>query len=282
MVLSVKHEEVSPALAHSYLAKSAGNRQLNSDYVLSLAVAMESGKWDADASEIVFDEDGAMVDGHHRLHAIVAYGKPVRLLVKRGVSKSARGVIDTGRTRTIRDLFVMFRSGSDYLSVRKAALVCCVSLIVPGRGPSIRTLDAYDSWMRQFKEGIDAAVEIGRAGGSAGSHLRLGPVAGAFAFAHKMNPKKVEAFMLKVRDGVELSRAEPAYTLRALLLNPNQRGGNQGSDRQALSRKVLQATHADIRGREYKKAQAGQEGLDGKAIEKLVGLWTTDTAPGIS
>ena len=292
MAFSVKHEDISPQMAHEYLSKSAGNRHLNSDHVLALAVAMEQGKWDDSASEVVFDEDGSMIDGHHRLHAIVAFGKPVRMLVKRGVSKSARGLIDTGRPRTVRDLFGMFRPEVEYVGQRKASLATCVGLIVPGRPPAIRTLDSFDSWMRQFKDGIDAAVNIARVNAAGGGNaLRLGPVSGAFAFAHKLQPRKVEAFMEKVRDGVGLVLNEPAYTLRALVTqsNTSRIGRTTGGDRTALSKKVLGAIHAEIRGLPYRRAQVGMEGVnyfrtayDGKTIERLVDLWTHEATPSPS
>lgn len=283
-MLTVKHEEISPLQAHAYLAKSVGNRTLNHDYVLSLAVAMESGKWDESASEIVFDEAGALIDGHHRLNAVVTHGGIVRMLVKRGVSKAARGLIDTGRTRNIRDLMMMFRSGETYVNQRKASLTVAVGLLMGGgRPPAIRTLDAYDAWMRQFSEGIEAIVALGALNGR--SPLRLGPVSGAFAFAHKMNPKKVEAFIVKVGDGVGLEMKEPAHTLRSLIFKPGSAKGHRGADRYELSRKVLSALHADIRGLPYRTAQAGRDGLeyfrtayDTKTIKQMVELWTHDVA----
>lgn len=286
MSFSVKVEEISPITAHQYLALSIGNRNLNQDYVLSLAVAMEGGKWNETASEIVFDDSGALIDGHHRLHAVIAFNQPVRMLVKRGVTKDARGLIDTGRTRSTQDLFAMFRPDVGYVTSRKAALTCCISLMVPGRPPSIRTLDAYDSWMRQFKEGIDAAVEVSRsASGGGASPLRLGPVLGAFAFAHKTAPKKVIDFMEKIRDGVQLTAHEPAHTLRTVLYSRTARGSSSTTDRALLTRKVLQALFADLKGRSFTKAQGGNEGLeyfrrayDGQAINRLVNLWTPDSA----
>lgn len=291
MTVTFRHEDISPALAHTYLGQTAGNRPLETkpalDHVLSLAVAMEQGKWDESASELVFDCQGKLIDGHHRLHAVVKYGGTVRMLVKRGVSLATRGLLDTNRVRTIRDMHVMFRGGVEYLSQRKASLITCIGLVVPGRPPNIRTLDAYDSWMRQFKEGIDAAVNIGRVyvrDGSPG--IQTGPVSGAFAFAHKTNPRKVEAFMARVRDGVDLQRDEPAYTLRGLVNAPTRSGlkkNNGGSDRRALARKVLGAIYADLRGTRYGRAQAGEEAqnyfrtaYDTKAIDRLVSLWTHD------
>ncbi len=286
MSFSCKVEEITPAIAHQYLALSIGNRPLNADFVLSCAVTMEAGKWNELASEVVFDEDGTLIDGHHRLHAIIAYGQSVRMLVKRGVAREARGLIDTGRTRSIRDLFTMFRSDVTYVDQRKAALTTCVTLLLPGRPPQLRTFDSFDSWMRQFKEGIDAIIELTSEGGAGTRHMRLGPVSGAFAFAHKLNPSKVSAFAMKVRDGLGLTANEPARTLRALLLSGGRhmRGG-RGADRIVLAKKVLQAIHAELKNRPYAKAQVGNEGLeffraayDTRTIDKLVSLWTPEGA----
>lgn len=280
MAFSVKHEEISPQTAHEYLSKSVGNRKLNTDYVLSLAVAMEQDKWDDSASEIVFDEAGALIDGHHRLHAIVAFDRPVRMLVKRGVSKAARGLIDTGRTRGIADLMTMFRPGSDYVTTRRAALTTCVSLLVGGRRPpAIRTLDHYDTWMRNFRDGIDATVKLIVDMGARPA-FRVGPVLGAFAFAHKLNPSKVEKFITRTIDGVGLTRGEPAYTLRDLLLS-GQPTNRAGVERLRLARKVLNVVYADLKNSPLSKVQDGEKGLihfrtayDGKAIERLTQLWT--------
>ena len=280
MPLTVKHEEVSPQLAHQYLGMSSGNRSINADSVLSLAVAMETGRWDADASELVFDDSGALVDGHHRLHAVAAYDKPVRMLVKRGVSKSARGVIDTGRSRNIADLFNMYRPDSgQYITQKKSALASCIELLVPGRPPVIRTLDAFDAWMRQFHEGIAAVFAI--VSKAEARQFRKGPITGAFAFAHKINPRKVEAFLVRMVEGVNLRKNEPALTLRSFLSSSTPTGRRAVAERRVASRKVLSAIHAELRGLDYGKVQSGATAVayfrtayDAKATERLVGLWT--------
>ncbi len=291
MALTCKHEEISHATAQKYLGQSAGNRRINNGYVLALAAAMETNKWDPDASEIVFDDSGELVDGHHRLHAVMRSGKTVRMLVKRGVNKAARGFIDTGRTRNIRDLFAMFRPELGYVNNRKSALTVCIGLVTGGSGrpPVVRTLSDYDTWMKQFEEGIDMALRI--VGPKDGSHRAFctGPVLGGFAFAHKSHPKKVEAFLVKSFEGLGLKRGEPATTLRNLLINGGPSISAGGStERQRVSKKVLSAIHADLKGLPWSKAQAGQDGhdyfrkaYDGRAIARLVELWSDEPAPGL-
>lgn len=288
MSFNVKHEEITPSTAQSYLSKSIGNRRLNSDYVLSLAVAMETGKWNAEASEVVFDETGALIDGHHRLHAIVAYEKPVTMLVKRGVSKTARSVIDTGRTRSIADLFTMFRPDSPYINQRRATIVSCVALVSAGEKnpPAIRTLDSFDAWSRVFSPGVDAIIEIVGPMSGAPKGFRTGPVLGAFAFAHKTSPKKVEAFLLRSIEGLGLERNEPATTLRSLMVRG---GGRQsGGDRIRVSRKVLGGIYSSLKGQSWTKAQDGRMALDffrkaydEKQMDKMVDLWALDALPSV-
>jgi hypothetical protein len=282
MSISVKTETITPEKAHANLAKSPGNREINWHYVLSLVVAMEQGKWNSGAEDIVFDEDDAFIDGHHRMHAVIQFGKPVEMLVKRGVTRGTRNVLNTGRPRSIADLFKMTDRDDSYLAQRKASLNTCISLIVPGTPPSLRTLDAYDSWMRQFKEGVDAMIELGRVKGKSAAPFRIGPVSGALAFAYKTAPKKITAFAEAIRDGEMLTVGQPAYTIRTLL--SGRLGRSSGGDRMALSKKVLSAALAELESRSYGKAQAGEEGLTyfrkaydhSRPLEKLVDLWTPE------
>lgn len=73
--MKVQIEEVSPSQATEWLKLSKGNRRINEGYALSLAVAMDQGAWVPEASDVVFDEAGALIDGHHRLTAVGIFGK---------------------------------------------------------------------------------------------------------------------------------------------------------------------------------------------------------------
>lgn len=281
MSFSTKVEEISPTMAHEYLAKSIGNRNLRTTYITALSVAMDLGKWNAEASEIVFDETGALIDGHHRLHAIIMCGKPIRILVKRGVDKAARGVIDTGPTRSVADLFKMFRPTQINVTRRRAALSTCVSLVAPARGqpPSIRTLDSFDAWSRVFAPGLEAIVSLTK---GPGGGMNIGPVVGAFVFAHKTAPEKVEKFFVRTVEGLELKRNEPATTLRNLVFSTH--GRNTGGERLKMSRKTLGAIRAHLRGIAWGKAQDGQEPLeffreayDTAMVKKMVDMWALDS-----
>jgi len=286
MAFSVKHEHITPAMAEAWLKLSAGNRFVNPDHVLAYGVDMEAGRWDADASEIVFDEDGKLIDGHHRLEAVKAVGKTVTMLVKRGVAKSARSVIDTGRSRNVVDIMSMYRPDVKHARQRRSYVGVCAALLVgAGRAPIIKTLGAYDAWLRHFRDGIDWVVSASVSLPTASIHkFRMAPIAGAFAFAHKTNPTKVERFFERCGVGEGLSRDEAAFTIRNHILAGHYQ--HTGGGRAMLAEKVLNAIYADLKGSSLKKSQAGAVGLeffrqvyDTKGIQTLMAPWIGDADP---
>lgn len=291
--MNVKIEEVSPELAKDWLGKSKGNRKLSDNYVLTLAVSMERGKWVPEASEVVFDDAGALIDGHHRLSAVETFGKPVRMAVKRGVPEGARNVIDTGRTRNMTDLLAMYRS-VDHANVRRAGLNVCVDLLVGvGRSsharPMLRTLDDYDAWMRQFREGIDWAIESTMRSGAAGVSTRsfcASPVFGAFAFAYKLNPQGVAQFHKLAILGESLKMGDPALALRNFVLTNygSRPGRGERHDRRLATVKVLSAICAELNGQEVRKLQGNSTALPffraaykGRTVDRIVEPYRPET-----
>jgi hypothetical protein len=75
--------------------------------VQQLAGQIQRGEWQLTHQGIAFDEDGVLIDGQHRLAAIVKAGLTVRLTVAHGVRRTASTVMDTGRKRTGRDALAL-------------------------------------------------------------------------------------------------------------------------------------------------------------------------------
>ena len=68
---------------------------------------MISGKWLFDGQPIRFDSDGFLLDGQHRLNAIVKSGTSQKFLIIKGLQNETFKVMDTGKNR----------NGSDALSI---------------------------------------------------------------------------------------------------------------------------------------------------------------------
>lgn len=100
MKVSCKVETITPAKARQILKGNTHNRPLNEDFVLSLAQAIESGEWKLNGESIIIADDGSVIDGQHRLEAIVLSGKAIASLVARGVDPAAFETVDVGMKRT--------------------------------------------------------------------------------------------------------------------------------------------------------------------------------------
>ncbi|MFC4607129.1 hypothetical protein [Streptomyces maoxianensis] len=105
MRMEVLH--VSPELAADWLTHNTSNRPLSKGTVQQLAAQIQRGEWQLTHQGIAFDEDEVLIDGQHRLAAIVKAGIAVPLTVTHGVPRTAFTVMDTGRKRTGRDTLAL-------------------------------------------------------------------------------------------------------------------------------------------------------------------------------
>jgi len=80
------------------------NRPVKDAHVEWLAGMMKAGKWRLNGESIILDEDGKLLDGQHRLYAIIHSGVTIETWVARGVSRDFFPTIDTGATRTTADV----------------------------------------------------------------------------------------------------------------------------------------------------------------------------------
>lgn len=97
----VSIETITPALAADWLKSNAEyNRKERPKWVQELAASIKDGRWVINGESIIFDEDGFLIDGQHRLSAVVESGIPIRSVVVRDVSRDSFKTIDSGHRRT--------------------------------------------------------------------------------------------------------------------------------------------------------------------------------------
>jgi hypothetical protein len=96
---------ITPKKAEELLVLNANNRHLRDGYVNTLAAEMLAGRWRENTSETIkIAKTGMIIDGQHRLSAVVASGKSIRFLVATGLDERVMDVIDTGLKRTAGDV----------------------------------------------------------------------------------------------------------------------------------------------------------------------------------
>lgn len=101
--LDVSVETITRPMAEAYLATQETNRRINKRIVSRYAADMLAGNWKLHGQGIQFDAAGHLIDGQHRLAAIVECGRAVDMLVVRGADVSVTNVIDVGRKRSAAD-----------------------------------------------------------------------------------------------------------------------------------------------------------------------------------
>ena len=94
-------EVVTPAKALEWLQNAAKNRHITDSVVRRYGADMQAGRWSLNGQGIIFSADGKLLDGRHRLTAIVATECEVQMLVVRGANPEAFQTMDSGRGRTL-------------------------------------------------------------------------------------------------------------------------------------------------------------------------------------
>ena len=96
-------ECISPVMAEYWLTQNMPfNRKVSIELVNRLAEAISNGYWCKNGETIKFNNKNQLIDGQHRLHAIVKSGISVESYVVRGVSdERAFLTIDDGKKRSL-------------------------------------------------------------------------------------------------------------------------------------------------------------------------------------
>lgn len=95
--------KVTPEIAESWLGKNTSNRNIRPRIVTKYAADMKAGKWQMTGEAIKFGQSGRLIDGQHRLLAVISARCTVSMVVACGVEDVAQSVMDTCTTRTAAD-----------------------------------------------------------------------------------------------------------------------------------------------------------------------------------
>ena len=100
-------QDVSPTTAKALLESNPRNRSLRPDYVRQLAGAMARGEWVVNGEAVQIGTDGTLLNGQHRLTAIVESGETVPMLIVRGLPVTTQKTMDVGARRTLSDALAL-------------------------------------------------------------------------------------------------------------------------------------------------------------------------------
>jgi hypothetical protein len=211
--MQVSIETITPQIASAYLATSKGNRGLKSAKTDAYARDMIAGNWQENGESVIFDETGALIDGHHRLTACTKSGVAFRSVVVRNVPMSARKTIDMGASRTVGDALSFHGyKNSNHMS----AVVLALAALKKGR-PRSANLSATEVFdFVQANPLVEQAAVV-----ASRKHLpRSQAICGAIWFVAHTNGEgdKADAFLDVLETGIPSGEGCAAHVARERIL----------------------------------------------------------------
>lgn len=94
---------VTPDIAKAYLTHNTGNRPISRRDVAMYAKQMQEGLWRLTTDAIGFAENGRLINGQHRLTAVVESGVTCPFIVAHNYDENAFEVIDIPNARKVGD-----------------------------------------------------------------------------------------------------------------------------------------------------------------------------------
>ena len=232
-------ETVTPEVAMQLLGKNTHNRPLKRTTVEQYARAMEAGQWGLSPQPIAVN-NGLLIDGQHRLSAVVKSGCAVPMMVAYDVPLDAVRYVDTGAPRTVGDIMKL-TSGE----TKGAKLKAMVNIWLQLEGLHPRRLQAWEveeacaryadevEWSR----GLMSTYRFGSAN-----------VLGVFAWAYPSDPDGVSRCFDRVSTGDRLRANAPEKKLREWIIANGQGGGRR--ERMLLAMRILSVIRMSCEGRE--------------------------------
>lgn len=254
--------DVTPAIAELWLRRNFNNRPMRVDTVRAYAREMRNGKWLPNHQGICFNLKDELIDGQHRLQAVVMSGVTVRMMVTfnmpikvKGTRMTGMDTVDRGNTRTVADQ-LKIQHGISGGSVM--ALLCSrlANLCSPKRTRRLSVGEVLDI-EELFRDGLSFVMEHKpKAHG-----LKQGGVLAAFAFALVADPEATVQSWNRLMGKERCPDGSPLALLREFLTSDQALLLTRGNDR-ALSTLVLHVLYAEKTGQVLNNLEVSQAGTD--------------------
>jgi hypothetical protein len=219
--VNIRLVEVTPELAKEFLKHTKINRPLSVSNVNFLTREILKNSWMLTGESIKFDSDGYLIDGQHRLNAIIKSGKKVLLMIMYGVDSNVFSVLDTGRKRTGSDVLAINGLENYTLAASTIRLINQFEKNSYGEGGAVgRTMSNQDV-LKFYKNNLDISKSV-----SEGSKLYkkcaqlISPsiICALYYLFSKKSKEQADDFMNKLCAGVNLETNSPITSLRNKLI----------------------------------------------------------------
>lgn len=210
--------EITPTLANEIITRfQKTNRRISKSNVGFISKQMLNGTFMFNGESIVFNEEGGLDDGNHRMHSIVKTNTTYTFTVISGLNKEAFMTMGTGKKRTGNDVF-------DIMKVPNASLAASSTRFIylfrkgqyrnkPSSVASLTNPELYEYYTGLAN--FDDWVTIGNRYYKQSEQLISATLFVSFSFIlNQVDPVKSAEFMEKLSSGAELGKLSPILALR--------------------------------------------------------------------
>lgn len=218
-------QTITPARAAEWLETNTFNRPLSRPVVRGFAEAMRRGDWLVTHQGIAFDVNGVLVDGQHRLAAIIEADQPVEMTVFTEVAEGTFDVLDTGKRRNAADVLAI---EGEKNSIMLAAMVRTVWLYhnrpdlnwsggaaAVTNHQIVQTLDQHPTLRDFLSVGEQIAAATGMIKSAAGS--------ASYLIEQAVKRADLTGWYDGIIEGAGLSKGDPRLQFRRAMFNMTRR-----------------------------------------------------------
>lgn len=221
---------ITPAIAANWLKQNKDNRVMSEARVIMLADDITRGYWKVNGETIKFSKEGALLDGQHRLSAIVKSGKPIISAVMTNLDPDSFDTLDVGMKRTPAQLFAIAGEPHPQLTSAFTNIYIRYKNGLSGLTEKTGRAVSFQQQRRVLRENEDMRETIDLLGGRNMHGVRGGKAVPAlihYLAKKKHGPTAAREFVLGVfappNEGAEFAMTSPLRHLREILHAPKKR-----------------------------------------------------------
>lgn len=170
--MNIIQKTITPDVAKEMLSHNCKNRRIRALTVSKYADDMKNGKWTETPDAICFDANGTLLNGQHRLNAVIQANIPVVMTIAYGVQADA--VIDKGISRDTSDSLYM-RGLISRKAARRDFIAVAKRYIEIAHG-KIYTDSRVCDFLNENELLIEKAISASSTGAHSRANCKRGPV----------------------------------------------------------------------------------------------------------
>lgn len=206
-------EQIGGTEALEMLKTNHRNRPVNASQVELLAGQIKAGLWKLNGESIKFSIENRLLDGQHRLRAVVLAGRPITTTVVRGLDPDVFDTIDVGLKRSLGTILGM-RGEKNYNHLARALNM--LNSYINGELPHISSIPAVTAEaLLQSNPGIRESLALSH--GIRGFASCGMAAAFHYIFASK-EPTLALAFITGMAKGFDPARYPTFHAMRERLM----------------------------------------------------------------